>query len=148
MGMHEPDFGETVREICAKPDCPFDRAAFHFVRQALDFTTSSLEKPSNGPNRHISGKELVEGIRRYALEEFGPMAATVFKEWGVTKTDDFGRIVFLLVESGTLGKTDEDQIEDFTDGYEFEKAFTAPFLPDPDQKTKPKPKRRAPRKKK
>lgn len=135
MGMHEQDFSEAVRQICAA-DCPFDPQAFHFVREALDFTTQSLEKPANGPMRHVSGKELTDGIRRYALQEFGPMASTVFKEWGITKTEDFGRIVFMLVEAGKLGKTDEDQLEDFADGYDFKKAFTAPFLPDPEPTAK------------
>jgi len=128
MGMHEPDFNETVRQICSG-DCPYDRLSFHFIREALDFTTRSRGKPAEGVTRHVSGKELAEGIRRYALQEFGPMAATVFKEWGITKTEDFGRIVFMLVETGKLGKTDEDRIEDFQDGYDFQKAFTAPFLP-------------------
>lgn len=128
MGMHETDFAETVRQICAA-GCPYDRQAFHFVREALDFTTRSLEKPKEGASRHVTGKELTDGIRRYALQEFGPMAATVFREWGITKTEDFGRIVFLLVEAGKLGKTDEDKIEDFADGFDFDKAFVAPFLP-------------------
>ncbi len=135
MGMHEKDFAETVRQICAG-DCTFDQQAFHFVRSALDFTTQSLEKPSDGPTRHVSGKELTDGIRRFALQEFGPMAASVFKEWGITKTEDFGTIVFLLVEAGKLGKPDEDQIADFANGYDFEEAFTAPFLPEPEE---PKP---------
>jgi uncharacterized repeat protein (TIGR04138 family) len=147
MGMHETDFAEAVRQICAG-DCPFDRQAFHFVREALDFTTSSLEKPKEGDNRHISGRQLTEGIRKYALQEFGPMAATVLKEWGITKTEDFGRIVFLLVETGKLGKTENDRIEDFMDGYDFYDAFTAPFLPDPEPakkstvKRKPSPRNR------
>lgn len=136
MGMHEKDFAETVRQICAG-DCPYDRQAFHFVRAALDFTTQSLEKPQEGASRHVTGRELTEGIRKYALQEFGPMAATVFKEWGITKTEDFGRIVFLLVESGKLGKTEDDKIEDFADGYDFDKAFVAPFLPDPEPETEP-----------
>ncbi len=136
MGMHQKDFAETVRQICAG-DCPYDRQAFHFVREALDFTTRSLEKPQEGDSRHVSGKQLTEGIRRYALQEFGPMAASVFKEWGIAKTEDFGRIVFMLVEAGQLGKTDEDKIEDFADGYDFEKAFVAPFLPDPEAPAKP-----------
>ena len=67
------------------------------------------------------------------------MAATVFKEWGVTKTEDFGRIVFLLVATGKLGKTEDDRIEDFMDGYDFEEAFTAPYLPEPESpKTSPR----------
>ena len=147
MGMHETDFSETVRQICAG-DCPFDRQAFHFIRDALDFTTRSLEKPTKGASRHVSGKELTDGIRRYALQEFGPMAATVFKEWGVTTTEDFGKIVFMLVKAGKLGKTDEDQVEDFSGGYDFDKAFTAPFLPDPEPEAKETPKPKTPRRKK
>lgn len=127
--MHEKDFTETVRQICAS-GCPYDRQAFCFIREALDFTTRSLEKPEKGASHHVSGRELTDGIRRYALQEFGPMAATVFKEWGITQTEDFGKIVFMLVEAGKLGKTSEDKVEDFADGYDFHKAFVAPFLPD------------------
>jgi len=129
MGMHETDFTETVRQICAA-GCPYDRQAFHFIREALDFTSRTLEKPHDGPSHHVSGRELTDGIRRYALQEFGPMAATVLQEWGIAKTEDFGHIVFLLVEAGKLGKTEEDNIEDFSNGFDFYHAFTAPFLPE------------------
>lgn len=143
MGMHETDFSETVRQICLK-DGRYDQQAFHFVRDALDFTTRSLEKPKEGTSRHVSGMELTDGIRKYALQEFGPMAASVFKEWRITKTEDFGRIVFMLVESGKLGKTQNDRIEDFMDGYDFDEAFTAPFLPEPERPKKSTPKRKPP----
>lgn len=129
MGMHEKGFTETVRQICSS-GCPYSPQAFHFIRAALEFTTKSLERPAEGPDRHVTGRELTEGIRRFALQEYGPMASTVFKEWGVSNTEDFGRIVFLLVESGKLGKTEDDRIEDFTNGYDFDTAFKLPFLPD------------------
>lgn len=132
MGMHETDFNETVRKICAA-GCPYERQAFHFIREALDFTSRTLEKPNEGPSRHVSGQELTDGIRRYALQEFGPMAATVLREWGIKKTEDFGKIVFLLVEAGKLGKTEEDNIEDFSNGFDFYQSFTAPFLPAEDK---------------
>ena len=76
-----------------------------------------------------SGKELLEGIKAYALDEFGPMAYTVFSEWGVHGSQDFGEIVFNLVESGRLGKTENDSREDFKNGYLFEEAFLKPFEP-------------------
>lgn len=146
--MHETDFSETVKEIC-RTDSRYDPQAFHFIRDALDFTTHSLEKPTEGASRHVSGRQLTEGIRKYALKEFGPMAASVFKEWGITKTEDFGRIVFMLVESGKLGKTQDDRIEDFMDGYDFEEAFTVPFLPEPEtSKTSTKKRKSTPRGKK
>jgi uncharacterized repeat protein (TIGR04138 family) len=65
----------------------------------------------------------------FALQEFGPIAGTVLKTWGVTRTEDFGEIVFNLVNRGLLGKTDEDRKEDFSNGYDFRTAFVTPFLP-------------------
>ena len=92
--------------------------AYSFVMAALHHTVSKLKKP-----RHISGKELTEGIREYALEQFGPMARTVLDYWGIHGTLDFGKIVFALVEVGILRKQPEDKLEDFKDIYDFEKAF-------------------------
>jgi uncharacterized repeat protein (TIGR04138 family) len=83
-----------------------------------------LEKP-----RHVSGQELLAGIREFALAEFGPMAKTVLNSWGITRTEDFGEIVFNMVEIGLLGRTDKDSREDFANGYDFEEAFRKPFLP-------------------
>ena len=71
----------------------------------------------------------MEGMREYALQEFGPIARRVLSEWGITECVDFGNIVFNLVNEGLLGKTDEDSIEDFMDGYDFTEAFLHPFRP-------------------
>lgn len=92
--------------------------AYQFVMAALNFTVKKLKKP-----RHITGQELLEGIRQYALNEFGPMSRTVLEHWGVTTTEDFGEIVFDLVEADLLGKTEEDSKEDFKNGYDFKNAF-------------------------
>ena len=45
------------------------------------------------------------------------------------KCRDFGEIVFNLVEHGILGRTENDSLEDFENGYEFATAFNEPFLP-------------------
>lgn len=121
-------FEESVRAIVGK-DPRYPREAYVFLRLALNFSIKSLNKPASGPARHLTGQELLEGIRMFALQEFGPIARTVLKEWGITRTDDFGNIVFNLVNHGVLGKTDQDRIEDFSNGYSFEDAFTNPFLP-------------------
>jgi len=92
--------------------------AYSFVMAALHHTVSKFSKP-----RHITGRELLEGIRDYALEQFGPMARTVLTYWGISKTDDFGKIVFALVEAGVLRKQPEDKLEDFENVYDFEEAF-------------------------
>jgi uncharacterized repeat protein (TIGR04138 family) len=72
---------------------------------------------------------LLGGIREYALEQFGPMAYTVLDRWGIKKCEDFGDIVFLLVDYGVLGKTEHDRREDFAGGYDFKDAFVRPFEP-------------------
>ena len=98
--------------------------AYLFVREGLDHTVRKLEKP-----RHVSGQELLEGMREYALEQFGPVTKRVLSEWGINECLDFGNIVFNLVNAGLLGKTEEDSLEDFMHGYDFHEAFILPFRP-------------------
>ena len=105
-------------------DSRYRAEAYIFVREGLDHTVRQLEKP-----RHVSGQELLEGIREYALDEYGPVARRVLSEWGINDCLDFGNIVFNLVNEGLLGKTDEDSIEDFLGGYDFHEAFIQPFRP-------------------
>jgi len=122
-----PSFRETVSAICQK-DSRYLPEAYAFLVEALDVTVKSVLKDNPEHNtKHVTGKELLEGIRTHALAEFGPMTHTVFSEWGVRTTLDFGEIVFNLVESGRLGKTDSDSIEDFRDVFSFEEAFLKPF---------------------
>ncbi len=123
------DFEQAVNEIVAE-DPRFDNEAYDFVRQALDHTVKMLKKPTGkGPQRHVSGRELLEGICAYAIQEFGPVAKLVLNTWGLTQTADFGEIVFNLVNKGVLGKTEADKKEDFSDVYDFEQAFVKPYLP-------------------
>lgn len=126
--MKKINFEEALKKILAE-DTRYGEHAYHFVREALDFTVKLLAKPTEGPARHVSGVELLEGIRQYALQEFGPLAKTVLNRWGVRETADFGKIVFNLVGEGILGKTDEDDLADFVGGYSFEEAFEKPFRP-------------------
>ncbi len=126
--MSDHAFTETVHAICAR-DTRYDPEAYFFVRDALDYATKALKKPRQGRGRHISGGELLDAIRTYTVREFGPMAHTVLRTWGVQRTEDVGEIVFNLVEAGTLGKTDEDTRADFAGVFSFEEAFVQPFLP-------------------
>ena len=96
--------------------------AYRFTLDAVGFTVRALEE-----NRHVSGNELLDGIRRMALDRFGPMAKAVFEQWGVTRTEDFGAIVFQLVDEGLLGKTEQDKLSDFALGYDFHDAFVRDF---------------------
>ncbi len=126
--MHEVSFEETLDQIIAR-DPRYQRDAYFFVREALDYTQKNMAKGTRGTIRHVSGQELLGGIRAFALEEFGPMTMTVFEEWGIRACRDFGEIVFNMVESGLLGKTEQDSRADFEGGYDFDDAFRKPFLP-------------------
>lgn len=121
------DFDSVVSAI-REEDPRFSRGAYHFVQQGLDHTIKSLKDKERESN-HVSGQELLEGMRDYALDQYGPMAFTLLQHWGVTRCEDFGDIVFNLVEKKVLGKTEHDSKADFAGGYDFREAFLDPFLP-------------------
>ena len=124
--MQTLDFAEAVG-VLADADPRYHRDAYFFLREALDHTVQ-LRKRKVGEVGHVSGPQLCEGIRQVALKSFGPMVPTVFEYWGVRKTDDFGEMVWSLIELGVFGKTDSDSREDFNAVYDFEEAFVAPFI--------------------
>ncbi len=129
--MQDPDFPEIVTLIC-KEDTRFDRKAYDFVRVGLDHTVKELRKkdsPRADKSRHVTGPELLHGLRVYALDQYGPLALTVLESWGVRRCRDFGEIVFNLIEYKVFSKTDSDRREDFSDLYDFNDAFVKPFQP-------------------
>ena len=126
--MQEVSFEEALAEIQAK-DPRYHRDAYLFVREALDHTQKTVVKDARGRIRHVTGQELLAGIRDFALQQFGPMAKTLLEEWGVRCCQDFGEIVFNMVEVSWLAKTNKDSRADFQDGYDFDEAFVKPFLP-------------------
>jgi uncharacterized repeat protein (TIGR04138 family) len=126
--MQEVSFEEVLEQILVN-DPRYQRDAYLFLREALDYTQKLVGKENGGKLRHVTGQELLEGIRQFGLEQFGPMTITVFEEWGVHTCRDFGELVFNMVESGVLAKTEKDSRADFQNGYDFEEAFRKPFLP-------------------
>ena len=92
--------------------------AYEFVLEALNFTQKKYRR-----SKHVTGDELLEGIKELLMERFGPMALTVLRYWRVNATEDFGNIVFNLVEKRVLSKTEEDNIEGFRNKYDFEEVF-------------------------
>jgi uncharacterized repeat protein (TIGR04138 family) len=117
----EQEFEAELKKIIAK-DPRYSMDAYVFVRYALDYTVRTL-----GVQRHVTGQELLEGIRQFALDKFGPMVRFLFREWGVETCEDFGNIVFNMVDNRLLGKTEEDSIDDFSGGYDFYDAFEKPY---------------------
>lgn len=129
--MQDLEFSEIVGLIC-KEDARFDRKAYNFVRQALDHTVKEMKRKNperTGKSQHVTGAELLEGIRAYALEQYGPLTKTVLNTWGIRRCADFGDIVFNLIEYNVFSKTENDRREDFSNIYDFEEAFVKPFLP-------------------
>jgi len=129
--MQDLEFSEIVVLIC-KEDGRFEKQAYAFVRQALDHTVKELKRKSperTGKSLHVSGAELLQGIRIYALDQFGPLTKTVLNKWGIRRCSDFGDIVFNLIEYNVFSKTESDRREDFADIYDFEEAFVKPFAP-------------------
>jgi uncharacterized repeat protein (TIGR04138 family) len=127
--MTQKDFDVIVESIC-KTDKRYDSGAYHFIRQSLDYALKSKATTADSMHQHISAQELLEGTRGFALEQYGCLAITVLKDWGVKSCKDFGSIVFNLVEAGIFGKRDTDHKEDFfKQGYDFQEAFVDPFLP-------------------
>ena len=129
--MQDLDFDEIVELIC-KEDSRFDRRAYAFTRQGLDHTVRELKKRDTdraGRSLHVTGPELLDGLRVFALDQFGPLAITVLEGWGITRCADFGDIVFSLIEYSVFSKTENDRREDFADVFRFNEAFVKPFLP-------------------
>lgn len=129
--MSDLNFQEIVELIC-KEDARYDRKAYDFVRQGLDYTVKNLKKKDAeraARSQHVAGSELLAGLRGYALDQFGPLAKTVLNQWGITRCADFGDIVFNLIDYKVFSKTENDRREDFTEVFDFDEAFVKPFLP-------------------
>ena len=133
---------KTLKEVAAGTRYPLD--AFHFVRRGLDFTVHRVHVNPHKlteRQRHVSGAQLCEGMRDFAVDQYGMLAQTVLGRWNVRRTEDFGRIVFSMVEGGLMQATEEDSLTDFEGVYSFDESFShqvpldrvplAGFEPDP-----------------
>lgn len=122
-------FDDALNRIAAE-DPRYDADAYRFLREALDYTVQRFGKADlPAAQRHVSARELLEGLSEYALQQFGPMTCFVFERWGVRKTQDWGEIVFNMVKGGVLGKNENDRKSDFRDVYSFRERFEQPFRP-------------------
>lgn len=130
------DFNEAVEAIIAK-DARYQREAYSFLRDALEFTIKKRRKASKESPSDLSGSDLLDGFRIFALKECGPMTKTVLEYWGVETCEDIGNLVFNLVDAGVFSKTERDSIEDFRSGFDFESAFLDPFRPAPKRLSDP-----------
>ncbi len=131
--MKKQNFREMV-SLIVKEDDRYTKDAYAFLKEALDFTMDKERKRKGNvvtkTQRHVTGQELLEGVREYALDQFGPMAYTVLTSWGLGRCEDFGEMVFNLIEYGVFSKNEDDTKEDFTSIYSFREAFLDPFKPE------------------
>ena len=134
--MQKIGFAEALDAV-VDTDARYHRDVYMFLRDALDFTTKQQKKVKGVSVRHVTGPELLDGVRQYALKEFGPMVMTVFDNWGIHSSEDVGHMVFNLIGAGIFGKTEQDSIEDFKNVYDFEEAFVRPFAPVKPESAKP-----------
>ena len=135
--MQSPNFEEAIRKIVAADD-RYEFEAYLFVQEAICYTQKSLGRHKQ-EQKHVGGKELLQGIRDYALDTFGPMTPTVLSEWGIHSCEDFGEIVFNLIQHKQATQSQSDSRDDFKNGYSFDEAFRKPFLPAKPRVLEPKP---------
>ncbi len=105
---------------------PYPIEAFSFVREGLSYTAEHLHgDPESLPelDRHVSGQQLCLGLRDFAITRYGLLAPAVLEHWNINRTDDFGRIVFAMIESGLMSKTSRDTMEDFRAVFDFGEVF-------------------------
>jgi len=121
--------------MLALKDGRYSPEAFRFLFEALPHAVRLAGKEkAEGTEKHVTGQEVLAGMRAHASQVFGPLAAAVWRSWGVRETLDWGRIVFLLVDNGLLNRQESDTIEDFRSGFDFDEVFVRRYqvpLPDP-----------------
>ncbi len=122
-------FQEAVEKIVTR-DQRYRHDAYLFLREVMDFSVKRQKKQRKELQpTHISATELLEAFRLLTLKEFGPMSLTLLQYWGIKNSNDIGYIIFNLIEAGVVGKTEDDTLAAFANGFDFEKAFVLPFQP-------------------
>ena len=119
----DEEFLREIDELAERHD-RYAKAAYLFIYDALQHKVEMMGKTERPKDqRHVSGGDLLRGISEYALTQFGPLTRSVFDRWGVHETRDFGEIVFELVDANLMSRTDDDDIDDFVDIYDFSEEF-------------------------
>ncbi|NOT29624.1 MAG: hypothetical protein HOP15_04145 [Planctomycetes bacterium] len=130
----EATIEDQIRTLALK-DGRYSPEAFRFLFESLpDAVRLAGKEQAEGTERHVTGQEVLAGMCAHATQLFGPLAAAVWRSWGVRETLDWGRIVFLLVDNGLLNRQESDTVDDFGAGFDFEETFVRQYrvlLPDP-----------------
>ncbi len=129
------NFHEVV-QLIVRENPRYEPGAYFLVREGLDSTLRALKPGHRRQPAHVSGQQLSEGLRAHILDQYGPMSRTLLDTWGIRSTEDFGKIVFTLIDYGILAKNERDRMEDFQDVFDFEEAFEFPFLSKEDRRAR------------
>jgi uncharacterized repeat protein (TIGR04138 family) len=108
------DLDKKIEGIVLK-DIRYAPEAYLFIMDALQITKHQLRREG-----HVSGQELSHGIKNFGLYLFGLLTKKVFANWGIYRTSDFGNIVYNLIEADVFGKSEEDNMGDFEDIFDFQ----------------------------
>jgi uncharacterized repeat protein (TIGR04138 family) len=128
VGEHIQVDWKAIREKAG----PYPPEAYLFVREGLAHTVEVIHGERSGAegattqpseSQHVNGAQLCIGLRDFAIRRYGFLARTVLGRWGIRATDDFGKIVFTMIDLGLMRKSDEDRLDDFSEVYDFEEAF-------------------------
>jgi uncharacterized repeat protein (TIGR04138 family) len=120
---------DQLRQL-ALSDGRYSPEAFAFLFASLEHAVRLAGKDAaQGAERHVTGQELLAGLRENAIETFGPLAAHVWRAWGIKSARDWGTIVFLLVDASMLKRKDSDKPEDFDQGFDFDEVFVERYRP-------------------
>lgn len=126
--MPRKSFNEAIDRI-VESHPQYKRDAYFFVRDSLDFTLAKLRSNELIEHQHVTGPEFLQGFRDYSIEQLGSMSLAVLESWGINSSSDIGKMVYLLIEAGVLGRSEDDHPNDFDNWINFEEAFQAPFRP-------------------
>jgi len=130
-----PDLPHPISQVL-KEDKRYKLEAYEFVRDSLSYAQEVMglgvsddrqEGESQAVERHLTGQQLCEASRRYALEQYGLMAKTVLKSWGIHGTTDLGEIVYNLIRIDMMKKSEHDRREDFDEVFDFDQGFDQKF---------------------
>jgi uncharacterized repeat protein (TIGR04138 family) len=120
--VNELQFADDVMARIRARGGAYHERAYLFVLATIEYLQSRLEL-----RRHVSGPELAWACRDFAQQQFGLLAQGVLTHWGITRTEDIGRIVFTLVEVGLLVTQPGDTESDFEGVYQFADVFGATY---------------------
>ncbi|MDG2422903.1 MAG: hypothetical protein P8M22_02870 [Phycisphaerales bacterium] len=125
--MSEQTQGQVDWEAIRRQAGPYPLEAYHFVREGLSYTANTVFGEDDSLpdlDRHVTGQELCLGLKNYAVDQWGMMAPVVLECWGIRSSEDFGRIVFAMIDAGLMSRRPDDAPEDFRGVFDFREAFS------------------------